>query len=369
MDRRPARRSPSAARSKRTAPYGSKAVLLRRWPTITDTSRVDRDRFARIAVVIATFVLAPVLLEMLAWYIEGEDYNLSRALTVLAVVGGLAVIALVVGRIRGRLPVMLVGAMTVASVGGLVLGFVAGFGPVLWNRSVSGELLGLSLIGIAAFTALTGSYLLLQFRRGLYVPHLEATAVPSPTTTKRKLIGESEILIRTQPEISNALEKALGSCVSVIDQEDLHFVAYFGTEGCAFYTDVLDDADLRHFFHETSPEERRISYLRLGRQLDWLGHRLDTHLRSLESGTVIRTVLDVERGALFHYWVDRGRYLIGVTLDQRKVDVADDKMAKLVDLIRGHFTLPPINQRARPEPGAGNVRAIKKDQQWPESGS
>ncbi|MGP3956612.1 hypothetical protein ACTWPT_11480 [Nonomuraea sp. 3N208] len=82
---------------------------------------MDRDRFARIAVVIATFVLAPVLLEMLAWYIEGEDYNVSRALTVLAVVGGLAVIALVVGRIRGRLPVMVVGAMTVASVGGLII--------------------------------------------------------------------------------------------------------------------------------------------------------------------------------------------------------------------------------------------------------
>ncbi|MGN9844671.1 hypothetical protein ACTMTI_41745 [Nonomuraea sp. H19] len=331
---------------------------------------MDRDRFARIAVVIATFVLAPVLLEMLAWYIEGEDYSASRAVTVLAVVAGLALIALVAGRVRGRLPIMLVTAMTVAAAGGLILGFAAGFGPVLWNRGLSGELLGLSMIGIAAFTALTGGYLLILFRRGLYVPHLEATATPSPSTTKRKVIGESEILIRSQQEISPALEKALGCCVSVIDQEDLHFVAFFGPEGCAFYTDVLDDADLQHFFHDSTPEERRTTYLKLGRQLDWLGHRLGTHLRSMESGTVIRTVLDVERGALYHYWVDHGRYIIGVTLDQRKVGVADDKMAKLVDLIRGHFTLPPINQRSRAEPGDGNnIRPIRKDQAWPESGS
>ncbi|MFB4281665.1 MULTISPECIES: hypothetical protein [unclassified Nonomuraea] len=329
---------------------------------------MDRDRFARVAVVIATFVLAPVLLEMLAWYIEGEDYNVSRAVTVLAVVAALALIAAVAGRVRGRLPVMLVTAMTVAAAGGLVLGFAAGFGPVLWNRGVPGELLGLSMIGIAAFTALTGGYLLFLYRRGLYVPHLETTAGPSPTTTKRKVIGESEILIRTLPEISHALEKALGSCVSVIDQEDLHFVAFFGPSGCAFYTDVLDDADLQHFFHETTPEERRITYLRLGSQLHWIGGRLDTHLRSMESGTVIRTVLDVERGALFHYWVDHGRYIIGVTLDQRRVGVADDKMARLVDMIRGHFTLPPINQRVRQQPGA-NVRPIKKEDAWPESGS
>ena len=131
---------------------------------------------------------------------------------------------------------------------------------------------------------------------------------------------------------------------------------------------MLDDADLRHFFHETSPEERRDGYLKIGRQLEWLGHRLGPQLRTMEGGTVIRTVVDVERGALYHYWVDRGRYLIGVTLDQRKVDIADDKLARLVDMIRGHFTLPPINQRLPPERG-GILRPLKKEREWPESGS
>jgi hypothetical protein len=329
---------------------------------------MGRDRFTRIAVVLSTFVLVPVLLEILAWYIEGEDYSVSRALTVVSVVAALALIALLASSARGRLPVMLVTALTAAAVVELALGFAAGFGPVLFGWRLTGELLGLVMIGLSVFTVLTGGYLLILYRRGLYVPYLEAGGGSRPTATKRKVIGESEILIRTLPDLSPAMETALGSCVSMVDQEDLHFVAFFGEQGCCFYTDVLDDADLRHYFHDTSPEARRISYLGLGRQLDWLAGRLGSHLRAVESGTVIRTVLDLERGALFHYWVDTGRYLAGVTLDQHKVDVADDKMAKLVDMIRGHHSLPPINQRVRPEQ-RGHLRPLKKEREWPESGS
>jgi hypothetical protein len=95
--------------------------------------RVARDKYARIAVIIATFVLVPVLLEILAWYIEGEEYSVSRALTVISVLVALALVALVAGNVRGRLPVMLVTALTVAAVVELVLGFVAGFGPALWR--------------------------------------------------------------------------------------------------------------------------------------------------------------------------------------------------------------------------------------------
>ncbi|GGP16284.1 hypothetical protein GCM10012278_79450 [Nonomuraea glycinis] len=66
------------------------------------------------------------------------------------------------------------------------------------------------MVGLSVFTVLTGSYLLLLYRRGLYLRYLEATARPAPTSTKRKVIGESEILIRTLPELSQAMEKALG---------------------------------------------------------------------------------------------------------------------------------------------------------------
>lgn len=330
---------------------------------------MDTDRFSKLPAVIASLVLLPVLLELLAWYIEGEEYDVARAVTVVLVIVALALIATVLGRIRARLPVLLVVALTVTAAGEAALGFVAAFGPVLWRGEVPGELHGLVTAGVSAFAVATGVYLLVQYRRGLYLPYLEAGMGPLPTATKRRVIGESEILIRTMPNIGPSVEKSLASCVAMVDQDDLHFVAYFADQKCRFYTDVLEDADLAHFFHETDQEERRKIYLRAGNQLNWLTQRLNQQLRRLEGGILIRTVLDVERGAMFFYWIDETRYLIGVTLDQRKVDVSDDKMAKLVDTIRGHFTLPPINQRERLPKPQGHLRSIPRSERWPESGS
>ncbi|MEU8380071.1 hypothetical protein, partial [Streptosporangium sp. NPDC048865] len=260
-------------------------------------------------------------------------------------------------------------ALTVTAAGEAALGFVAAFGPVLWRGGVPGELHGLVTAGVSAFAVATGVYLLVQYRRGLYLPYLEAGMGPLPTATKRRVIGESEILIRTMPNAGPSVEKALASCVAMVDQDDLHFVAYFADQRCCFYTDVLEDADLAHFFHETDQEERRTIYLKAGNQLNWLTQRLNRQLRRLEGGVLIRTVLDVERGAMFFYWIDETRYLIGVTLDQRKVDVSDDKMARLVDTIRGHFTLPPINQRERAPGPQGHLRSVPRSERWPESGS
>lgn len=330
---------------------------------------MDTDRFSKLPAVIASLVLLPVLLELLAWYIEGEEYDVARAVTVVLVIVALALITTVLGRIRARLPVLLVIALTVTAAGEAVLGFVAAFGPVLWRGGVPGELHGLITAGVSAFAVATGVYLLVQYHRGLYLPYLEAGMGPLPTATKRRVIGESEILIRTMPDIGPSVEKALASCVAMVDQDDLHFVAYFGDQRCRFYTDVLEDGDLAHFFHETDQEERRTIYLRAGNQLNWLTQRLNRQLRRLEGGVLIRTVLDVERGAMFFYWIDETRYLIGVTLDQRKVDVSDDKMARLVDTIRGHFTLPPINQRERAPKPQGHLRSIPRSERWPESGS
>ncbi|MBB2911667.1 hypothetical protein FHS43_002940 [Streptosporangium becharense] len=330
---------------------------------------MNTDRFSKLPAVIASFVLLPVLLEILAWYIEGEEYDVARAVTVISVIATLALVATVLGRIRARLPVLMVVALTVTAAGEGVLGFVAAFGPVLWDGGVPGEVHGLVTAGVSAFAVATGAYLLFQYSRGLYLPHLDAGASQPPTATKRRVIGESEILIRTMPDIGPSVEKALASCVSMVDQDDLHFVAYYADQRCCFYTDVLDDADLAHFFHDTDQEKRRDLYLKAGSQLNWLTGRLNRQLRQVEGGALIRTVLDVERGALYFYWIDETRYLIGVTLDQRKVGVADDKMAQLVDMIRGHFSLPPLNQRERPSKPGGHLRSVPRGERWPESGS
>ncbi|MGC5010232.1 hypothetical protein ACLQ2R_05665 [Streptosporangium sp. DT93] len=330
---------------------------------------MDTDRFSKLPAIIASLVLLPVLLELLAWYIEGEEYDVARAITVISVIVTLALVATALGRIRARLPVLLVVGLTVTAAGEAVLGFVAAFGPVLWRGGVPGEVHGLITTGISVFAVVTGVYLLVQYRRGLYLPYLEAGMGPLPTSTKRKVIGESEILIRTMPGIGPSVEKALTSCVAMADQEDLHFVAYYADKRCRFYVDVLDDADLAHFFHDTDQEQRRKIYLQAGNQLSWLTQRLDRQLHRMEGGSLVRTVLDVERGAMYLHWIDETRYLVGVTLDQRRVDAADTKLAELVDLIRGHFGLPPINQRTRPPTSQGHLRSVPRSERWPESGS
>ncbi|MEU8380102.1 hypothetical protein, partial [Streptosporangium sp. NPDC048865] len=101
---------------------------------------METDRFSKLPAVIASLVLLPVLLELLAWYIEGEEYDVARAVTVVTVIVALALIATVLGRIRARLPVLLVVALTVTAAGEAALGFVAAFGPVLWRGGVPGEL-------------------------------------------------------------------------------------------------------------------------------------------------------------------------------------------------------------------------------------
>lgn len=330
---------------------------------------MDDDRYGRFAAVVASLVLLPIVLELLSWYIEREDYSLSRAMTVIGVISALAVLALVLGRLRARLPIFLVAAMTLTAAGEGVLGFIAAFGPIWWQAGLRSELLGLVTAGVSAFTVATGVYLLLLYRKGLYLPHLVSSQGAKPTATKRKVIGESEILIRILPAAETSLAKVVDMCVAMLDESDLHFVGYFAAERCVFYTDVLDDADLARFFQGTTQEQRRDTYMRAGKQLQWLNTRLDQQLAGIESGFLIRIVLDVERGALYFYWIDTGRYLLGVTLDQRKVEVADDKMATLVDAIRAHFTLPPINQREKPPRSRGHLRSLSEGERWPDSGS
>ena len=74
--------------------------------------------------------------------------------------------------------------------------------------------------------------------------------------------------------------------------------------------------------------------------------KLNAEFRNMDSGALIRLVLDVERGALYYYVVhsESERFLIGVTLDQDMVHVTDRKLQVLVDDIRHHMGHPRITE-------------------------
>jgi hypothetical protein len=57
-------------------------------------------------------------------------------------------------------------------------------------------------------------------------------------------------------------------------------------------------------------------------------------------GRLVRTVLDVESGALYHHPLGPSHYLVGVTLFQARVVHADDRIRRLVDDLRADLGWP-----------------------------
>lgn len=148
-----------------------------------------------------------------------------------------------------------------------------------------------------------------------------------------------------------------------VSEHDLHYVAYYIDGKCFFFVDVLDSPSLNQFFHEIDRQTRRAYYERHGRQIIWLVSALDRSFHRVQGGTLIRTVLDVQYGALYHFPVVHGVDVIGVTLLQEKVGETDEKLAaikdELADLPRGGKL---SNRRLADRPfylpapaGAGNV--------------
>ncbi|WP_326596634.1 hypothetical protein [Streptomyces sp. NBC_01803] len=105
----------------------------------------------------------------------------------------------------------------------------------------------------------------------------------------------------------------------------LHYVAYYRDNQLAATDDMLDDDRLAPFFAmpTSGRERRRAQYLNIGQLLPSVVRRLDSTLRAVAGGHLLRLVLDVEQGAISYHALPGKRYLIGVTLDQERVADAD----------------------------------------------
>jgi hypothetical protein len=120
-------------------------------------------------------------------------------------------------------------------------------------------------------------------------------------------------------------------CKKHLSPTDLHFVAYYTPAGeCVFYVDVLDDDLMDHYDVDDTPERRR-QYELHGRHIRYITGKLDKRLRPLDSGILVRVVLDVQKGAIFYYNLETDGFLIGVTLDQSQVDETDRKLSTLAN--------------------------------------
>ncbi|MGW1060943.1 hypothetical protein [Micromonospora rubida] len=118
-------------------------------------------------------------------------------------------------------------------------------------------------------------------------------------------------------------------CAGRLGADDLHYAAVCRHGRVEATADLLDDPRLARFFDDITPARRRDFYALVGQRIDVLLRALVRAAHPVVGSRVRRLVLDVEEGALYCYPVGLDRYLLGVTLDQRRVWAADEKAAQL----------------------------------------
>jgi hypothetical protein len=93
--------------------------------------------------------------------------------------------------------------------------------------------------------------------------------------------------------------------------------------------DYFGDEQVGPFFTLITIGSRRKFYADLALGLPHMLGPFRRLARSTVGGQLLRVTLDVEQGAVYYYQLNSADYLVGVTLDQNQVSVADEKMALL----------------------------------------
>ncbi|MEV1117320.1 hypothetical protein AB0I91_19795 [Actinosynnema sp. NPDC049800] len=124
-------------------------------------------------------------------------------------------------------------------------------------------------------------------------------------------------------------EGPLTACLAAVRPEDLHLVAHVVGGEVRAMVDCLGDPSLAPFFKQVTVEARRRFYHGFVQELGALTTKLNRAVSPVVGGLMARLVLDVEMGAIYHYRLRAGEYLVGVTIDQSRVRAADDRMSAL----------------------------------------
>lgn len=118
-------------------------------------------------------------------------------------------------------------------------------------------------------------------------------------------------------------------CRAAIDPDDLHYVAHCRGSDVITTADHLGHHAISRFFTQISPEARRKFYGDLCRGLSLLAGQVGRVVGPAIGCPVQRMILDLQQGAIYYYRLRPSEYLVGVTLDQRGVETADQRMAIL----------------------------------------
>lgn len=274
---------------------------------------------------ICVLVAVPVGVEFLIAYVKAETYDTVRATAVFAVIA-VVVAALLLMQLFGRqlqvlleAVLLLGGLLSTAATGAIVLGPVPGW---------------LSVAAFALAVAITATAACL-----LYVHHSGIDLLFAITDRfQQQVVSElvtdrHKVALTRFSSFDDDLDEVVEICLRMMSPEDIHWLGYFVRGKCRFHLDTLDDPQLNRFFRDSHRADRRLGYERSGRQLDWIVKRLNRYVRRLDSGVLIRTVLDVEQGSVGYYYIDKEVYVVGVTMEQSKILILDGKLRDLANEI------------------------------------
>jgi hypothetical protein len=288
-----------------------------------------RRRSPTLVATTVALVAVPLGVELLVIYIQEDHYSLPRAVTILAGVLVVLLLLLTLRRLANRLHLLLEFLVLFLGLLATAAGvFAIADGPGGWTVST----LGFSTAFLGALIAIVMGYAIYLELSGAEIT-LAVVRNPAPDIRQEFIDNDYRVLLVKFPSFQPTDEEVVDLCRASLNPQDLHFVAYYVDGRCRFHLDVLDNKDLNRFFRRDNPAERRLIYERTGRQLWWTLSRLNTYLSRLGGGILIRTVLDVEEGGIFYYWIGKNVYLVGITLHQMRVLDVDEKLRQLANTI------------------------------------
>jgi hypothetical protein len=128
-------------------------------------------------------------------------------------------------------------------------------------------------------------------------------------------------------------------CRNALSPRHLHYAGIFRNGAPLFFADILHDRALAHFFQRVTHEGRRRGYLEVARQVELHLDRLSRMLEVVGNNRLVRLVIDVAQGSIYFLPLADGEWVVGVTLNQSRVDEADHAVRQLAAQIRQ--TPPP----------------------------
>jgi hypothetical protein len=230
--------------------------------------------------------------------------------------------------------------LILVGLGSAVHGFLATATPHLFDGELVQDIVGMLtlVLGVTVFAI------------GCFYFQVEDVqeVIENPTTTR---VPDTEIAVSTVPGAYHAdsSDRALlEACKAALSVERLHYIALYeppddrpdaGAER-VFSVDTFEQ--VRYRVRQLPPHQRRERYHAEALRIIELRDTLNGQLADLQTGPLVRLVLDVEQGALYYYEISHTpkRHLIAVTLDQDHVYTTDAELEILKSRLRRELGLP-----------------------------